>query len=103
MGGVCPGGLRLFGVWLRTFCRVIADQVLLLAPDLGEWLPAGHLARFVIETVGELDLSGIYGYYRRDGHGRPAHDPAMMVALVLYAYAVGVTSSRAIERRCVED
>jgi transposase len=87
----------------QNFLSCDRDQVLLLPVDLGEWLPAGHLARFVIETVGELDLSGIYGYYRRDGHGRPAHDPAMMVALVLYAYAVGVTSSRAIERRCVED
>lgn len=74
-----------------------------MPPDMAEWLPEGHLARFVIETVDELDLSAIYGYYRADGHGRPAHDPAMMVALVLYSYAVGVTSSRAIERRCVED
>jgi transposase len=57
----------------------------------------------VIEAVDELDLSEVYGYYRRDGRGRPAHDPGMMVALVLYAYAVGVTSSRAIERRCVDD
>jgi transposase len=79
------------------------DQVLLLPPDLREWLPAGHLAEFVIETVDRLDLAGVYAYYRQDGHGRPAHDPGMMVALVLYAYAVGVTSSRAIERRCVDD
>jgi transposase len=79
------------------------DQVLLLPPDMSEWLPAGHLARFVIETVDQLDLAGIYGDYRDDGHGRPAHDPGMMVALVLYAYAVGVTSSREIERRCAVD
>jgi transposase len=76
---------------------------MLLPPDLSEWLPVGHLSRFVLETVDELDLSGIYGYYRQDGRGRPAHDPAMMVALVLYAYAVGVTSSRRVERCCVED
>jgi transposase len=57
----------------------------------------------VVEMVDQLDLSEIYGYYRQDGRGRPAHDPAMMVALVLYGYASGVTSSRAIERRCVED
>jgi transposase len=87
----------------QNFLSCDRDQVLLLPPDLGDWLPEGHLARFVIATVGALDLSGVYAYYRRDGHGRPAHDPAMMVALVLYAYAVGVTSSRAIERRCVED
>jgi transposase len=87
----------------QNFIACDRDQGLLLPPDLGEWLPADHLARFVIATVDELDLSGVYAYYRQDGHGRPAHDPAMMVALVLYAYAVGVTSSRGIERRCVED
>jgi transposase len=48
-------------------------------------------------------LAAFYAVYRADGSGRPAHDPAMMVALVLYNYAVGVRSSRAIERRCVED
>lgn len=78
-------------------------QGLLLPPDLREWLPGDHLGWFVIEMVEQLDLKAVYGYYRQDGRGRPAHDPAMMVALLLYAYAVGVTSSRAIERRCVED
>lgn len=61
------------------------------------------MARFVIGVVEQLDLDSIYGYYRADGRGRPAHDPAMMVALLLYNYAVGVRSSRVIERRCVED
>lgn len=70
---------------------------------MAEWLPEGHLARFVIETVAQLDLEAFYGAYRQDGRGRPAHDPAMMVALLLYCYAVGVRSSRMIERRCVED
>jgi transposase len=87
----------------QNFLSCDRDQVMLLPADLSEWLPAGHLARFVLETVEQLDLSGLYSYYRVDGRGRPAHDPAMMVALVLYAYAVGVTSSRAIERRCVDD
>jgi transposase len=97
------GGFKTLLGMAQNFIGCDRDQGLLLAPDLGDWLPAGHLAWFVIETVDALDLSAIYGYYRQDGHGRPAHDPAMMVALVLYAYAVGVTSSRAIERRCVED
>jgi transposase len=61
------------------------------------------LAGFVIEVVDQLDLGAIYGAYRDDGHGRPAHDPAMMTALLLYNYAVGVRSARVIERRCVED
>jgi transposase len=87
----------------QNFLSCDRDQVLLLPPDMAAWLPGDHLARFVIETVEELGLEAVYAYYRLDGRGRPAHDPAMMVALVLYAYAVGVTSSRAIERRCVED
>jgi transposase len=87
----------------QRFISCDRDQVMLLPPDLREWLPAGHLAHFVIDTVEELDLAGFCAAYRRDGIGRPAHDPAMMVALVLYAYAKGDRSSRVIERRCVED
>ncbi len=58
---------------------------------------------FVLDAVETIDLSDFYGAYRADGHGRAAHDPAMMVALLLYSYAVGERSSRAIERRCRED
>jgi transposase len=87
----------------QNFIAGDREQVLLLPPDLREWLPAGHLARFVIDAVDELDLAAFYGAYRRDGWGRPAYDPALMVALMLYAYAKGVRSSREIERRCVED
>jgi transposase len=79
------------------------EQELLLPPSLREWLPEGHLAWFVIEAVAELDLSGFYGAYRADGWGRAAHEPAMMVALLLYAYAIGERSSRGVERRCLED
>jgi transposase len=57
----------------------------------------------VLAAVAEMDLSAFYAAYRQDGHGRAAHDPAMMVALLLYAYALGGRSSRAIERACVED
>ena len=74
-----------------------------MAPSLREWLPAGHLAWFVLEVVAEIDLAAIYRAYRADGQGRRAHEPAMMTALLLYAYAVGERSTRAIERRCVED
>lgn len=76
---------------------------MLLPPDLRDWLPDGHLAWFVIEAVSELDLSEFLADYRQDGWGRAAHDPEMMVALVLYSYAIGVRSSRKIERRCLED
>jgi transposase len=87
----------------QRFIAADRDQVFLMPPSVREWLPAGHLAWFVLDTVGELDLAGFYAAYRADGHGRPAHDPAVMVALVLYAYAVGERSTRGIERRCVED
>ena len=87
----------------QNFIVADRDQVLLLPPDLRSWLPDGHLALFVIDAVEELDLAAFYGAYRWDGRGRPAYDPAVMVALVLYAYAKGVRSAREIERRCVED
>ncbi len=87
----------------QNFIECDRDQVLLMPPSLREWLPEGHLAWFVLDAVEEMDLSGFFGAYRLGGHGRPAHDPAMMVALLLYAYARGQRSSRVIERECVED
>jgi transposase len=87
----------------QNFLSCDREQAMLLPASVAEWLPEGHLARFVVAVVERLDLSAFYAVYRADGSGRPAHDPAMMVALVLYNYAVGVRSSRAVERRCVED
>src|SRR5512132_2055466 len=87
----------------QNFVSCDRDQELLLPPSLREWLADDHLAWCVLEVVDELDLAAFYGAYREDGHGRAAHDPAMMVALLVYAYAIGVRSSRAIERRCRED
>ena len=60
------------------------DQEFLLPPSLREWLPEGHLAWFVLDAVDQMELSGFYGEYRDDGWGRAAHDPAMMVALLLH-------------------
>ena len=87
----------------QNFLACDREQELLLPPSLREWLPDGHLAWFVIDAVAEMDLTAFYAAYRWDGHGRAAHDPAMMVALLLYAYAVGRRSSRVIERACVDD
>jgi transposase len=87
----------------QNFLPCERDQPLLLPPDLRDWLPEDHLAWFVIESVESLDLSAFYAAYRADGHGAAAHDPRMMVALTLYAYATGERSSRQIERRCHED
>src|SRR3954470_19122936 len=79
------------------------DQVFLMRPSLRDWVPEGHLVWTVLDAVGELDLSALYADYRDDGRGRPAYEPSMMVALLLYAYARGNRSSRGIERACVED
>jgi transposase len=87
----------------QNFIACDRDQELLLPPNLREWLPEDHLAWFVLATVEEMDLSVFYGAYRGDGHGRAAHEPGMMLALLLYAYCRGQRSSRVIERGCVED
>jgi transposase len=87
----------------QNFLAADREQGFLLAPDVRDWLPEGHFAWFVIEAVAEMDLAAFYGAYRQDGHGRAAFDPAVMVALLLYAYARGTRSSRAIERACEED
>src|SRR5215208_2678844 len=87
----------------QNFIACDRDQELLLPPSLREWLPEDHLAWFVLESVAELDLDACYAAYRRDGWGAAAHEPQMMVALLVYAYAIGQRSSRAIERRCRED
>lgn len=87
----------------QNFLGCDRDQELLLPPSLREWLPEEHLAWFVLEAVDELDLAAFYADYRLDGHGRAAHEPAMMVALLVYAYAIGVRTSRGVERRCHDD
>lgn len=79
------------------------NQQFLLPPSVDDWLPQGHLARFVVEVVDQLDLAAFYRRRREDGWGRAAYDPKMMVALLLYAYASGVRSAREIEKRCRED
>src|SRR5215218_2681691 len=70
------------------------EQVFLMPPSLRDWVPEGHLVWTVLDAVGELDLAAIYADYRDDGRSRPAYEPFMMVALLLYAYARGNRSSR---------
>jgi len=80
------------------------EQAYLLPPSPLEWLPEGHLAYFVLELVRELDLKGIESALQeKDARGTRPYSPRMMTALLLYAYCVGVFSSRKIERATYED
>src|SRR3954449_8927162 len=87
----------------QNFIACDREQAFLVPPDVREWLPEGHLAWFVIDAVASIELAAFYTAYRVDGRSRPAYEPSMMVALVLYAYARGVRSARAIERASEED
>ena len=79
------------------------EQLYLMPVSLRDWLPEGHLAWFMLEAVEEIDLLRFYLKYRADGWGRAAYDPQMMVSVLLYAYCLGVRSSRQIERACEMD
>jgi transposase len=88
----------------QNFIACDREQEPLLPPSLREWLPQDHLVWSVLDAVEAMVLSGLLvAGYRDDGWGRAAHDPAMMVALLVYAYAIGERSSRRIERRCHDD
>ena len=84
------------------FREYVPEQLLLLPPDMREWLPEDHLAYFIMDVVDTLDLSAIYGGYDGRRGGQPPYDPRMMVGLVLYSYCVGVPSSRKIEKNTYE-
>jgi transposase len=80
----------------HTFRQVDRDTLFLLPPSMDDWLPEGHLARFVVEIVGQLDLAAIKSAYA--GRGSKAHHPEMLLALLFYGYATGVFSSRKLEQ-----
>lgn len=73
-----------------------------MPPSLREWLPADHLVWFVLEVVEELDTSEFHERHPKTGPGRRAFDPDMLLAVLIYAYAVGERSSRRIESLCRE-
>jgi transposase len=88
----------------KRFRTCDLNQPYLLPPSLQDWLPEKHLARFVHDVVSELDLSAIYAdYERRDGRGLAAYHPLLLTRVLLYCYAVGMTSSRRIEKATYED
>jgi transposase len=97
------GGAWTIPGMAQNFIGCDREQAFLMPPSLREWVPEDHLVWTVLDAVAEMDLGAFYACYRADGHGRPAYEPSMLVALLLYAYARGNRSSRGIERACVED
>jgi transposase len=81
---------------MSNFRLVNRETDFLLPPSVDEWLPQRHLARFVVEVVEQLDISGMSRAYR--GSGSAAYHPATLLGLLIYGYATGVFSSRKIER-----
>jgi transposase len=86
-----------------TFRPCAPDQSLLFPPSPRDWLPEGHLAFFIADTVAALDLQALYAPYEGDGRRNQPFDPQMMVTVLLYAYATGTFSSRRIARKLEED
>jgi len=87
----------------KTFRKYDQDQPMLLPPDIRDWLPADHPARWVNDLVEDgLDLSAVYGDYT-EVRGAPPFDPRLMLKILIYGYSHGITSSRALERRCHDD
>ena len=85
----------------KTFRRYEPDQLLLLPPSLSEWVPEGHLARFISDLLDALDLSAIEESYGEE-RGYPPYHPWMMVKVLLYAYCTGTFSSRRIAAKVID-
>src|SRR5437588_11951935 len=79
----------------REFKRADYDQTLELKVRLGDCLPPSHLARFVVDCVAQIDLSGLYA--RHGTRGGVAYAPELLLGLVFYGYATGVFTSRKVE------
>ncbi len=87
----------------KTYRPYVPEQDLLLPPSLREWLPEDHLAFFVSDLIDQLDLSAITTVYEDEERGYPPYHPVMLTKVLVYAYCVGVFSSRRIQHRLVED
>jgi transposase len=88
----------------KGYRPVRRDQPFLLPEDMREWLPEGHPVWLVIRAVGDhLDTSAFHAWRRTGGPGTAGYDPDMLVMVLVWAYAVGVTSSRRIEGACRTD
>jgi transposase len=87
----------------KTYRPYVPEQDRLLPPSLKDWLPDDHLAYFVSDLIDQLDLSAITTVYEDEERGYPPYHPVMLTKVLVYAYCVGVFSSRKIQRRLAED
>jgi len=87
----------------RKYIIYNPTQSFLLPPDPRDWLPDGHLALFISDTVDDLDISSIYEHYDKAEAGAPPFNPAMMVKILLYSYCKGIPGSRRISAAVEED
>lgn len=87
----------------KTFRSYEPNQIFLMPISMREWLPGDHLSYFISDVVDHLDLSAITERYAGEERGYPPYHPAMMVKVLLYAYCIGVASSRKIEKHLCED
>ena len=87
----------------KTYRSYSPNQMLLLPPSLKDWLPENHLSYFVSDVIDNLDLSEIESVYEREERGYPPYHPHMMTKVLVYAYCVGVFSSRKIQKHLLED
>src|SRR5258708_31399066 len=87
----------------KSYRPYYPDEELLLPPSLREWMPEDHLAYFVSDVIDQLDLSAMDHVYGNEKRDQPPYNPRMMTKLLVYAYCVGVFTSRRLERRLVED
>jgi transposase len=87
----------------KTYRPYVPEQDLLLPPSLRDWLPEDHLAFFVSDLIDQLDVSAITTVYEDEDRGYPPYHPVMLTKVLVYAYCVGVFSSRKIQRRLIED
>jgi transposase len=89
---------------VKSYRPYAPGQSFLLPPSPNEWLPEDHLAYFVLDLLSDMDLGSIErSLQAKDARGERPFAPRMMLALLVYGYAVGVFSSRKIERATHED
>jgi len=87
----------------KGYRPVDRDQVFLFPPDMREWLPGDHPVWLVIEALGRMDTSAFHARRRTGGAGAAGYDPDMLLAVLVWAYAHGETSSRRMEGLCATD